>query len=966
MGHYLKCTHCGFSNLAPDGTCHNCGRANNIKLSSEFGTVSDIEARRINEYRVKLIHAVNAFDYQEISDFSNEILGILPDDFLANYYQAYASRIFYDDSNYVDFLLNADFSYATEENIAEVLKHMIVTCSLRYNKYVMEFIGKAFEDPSIQNRWYQLLAKETKRKEQELVIDENKRDAFILYADKDKDLAYDILELLEDEQLKCFIAPRDLGHNPKTRYDDIALGIKNSKCFLIVGSKNFLDSDECVKEAQYAQRINKNLIYFEIDEYAHKQFSYSFKHINTIDAVIDQYGKFEQLLLCVQMNVTENEETRKELKEELDEIIHRDELSDELYRKEQRERIAKMEQALANISKDETSVAADLEYTQSLKNCLGAIACEDFPNAKTYLVDCERNYPNHICTTIVNLAYLLRRIYQPNANVDALLSQIKELNTNIVQNVEVISDDETAIYVMLKDDNIYGLLLTLFYTLGDETRTSFIQNIINYENITEEPVFQAVLDFLLQEGYNRIIYRLVSRLEYKDKKLTLTKILKNFKDGDAKLDLVEILLKADAYNITDSKLVEDYLKNSLDKVSTKVQVVLIASKKQIIMDSEFLIRYVLFSANDTKYVEPVFELLASDISYDQFMLILDFVLTGKCKNDLIGLKIISVLIDKKLPYDFDYRAMNEFLRKPYFTLDSKIEMLEKLCEFNISRKSYDNIMNYYLCFNQSSVEERIKVLEVLFKNVQDIPITALERYVITSNYDGDQKPLVVQMLLDLNMNPLYFSTILANYLRKNNDSPGVMKRVVLQLCNRKLTLGTQEFIDYIKDQRIDGNVIRILVENGQAVKPECLEYYLLRLNDSYPFDEVIFQSLYIKNIKLSGKAFANFLMYAKLDKKYDYFIEFSCHLLDPLGDISVEIPFAQDYISINVPQAYLLKNKDDDKMSERILRSFFEANLNINQDIRIGAKAVRFKKYLEGVKGFIDKHMEFCCKVSGL
>ena len=205
-----------------------------------------------------------------------------------------------------------------------------------------------------------------------------------------------------------------------------------------------------------------------------------------------------------------------------------------------------------------------------------------------------------------------------------------------------------------------------------------------------------------------------------------------------------------------------------------------------------------------------------------------------------------------------------------------------------------------------------------------------------------------------------------NYLKKNNDSPSVMKRVVLQLCNRKLTLGTQEFIDYIKNQRIDGNVIRILVENGQAVKPECLEYYLQRLNDSYPFDEVIFKNLYLKNIKLSGKAFANFVMYAKLENKYDYFIEFSCHVLDSLADISVEIPFAQDYISINVCQAYLLKNRDDDKMAERILRSFFEANLNINQDIRIGAKSIRFKKYLEGVKGFIDKHMEFCCKVSGL
>lgn len=966
MGRFLKCTFCGSQNLNPDATCRNCGAKNNILLAQEFAMTDEEEAISINEYRNKLVKAINAFDYQEINNYASEILGILPDDFLAGYYLAYTSRVFYDDQSYVEFLSKPDFTYATEEAKDEVLKHLILTCPLRYNKYISNFITKAFDDPTDQNRYFQMLYKETKRKENENVDEDTKRDAFILYGDKDKDLANDILELLEDEQLKCFIAPRDLGHNPKTRYDDIAMGIRNSKCLVIVGTKSFLDSEECINEAQYAQRINKKIIYFRVDEASSDAYS-SFRHVYVVDAAINQYQKFEQLLFSVLISVTENEETKEELLKEFYEIKARDAALDEEYRNEQKNQIAKLEAELLAKYKEEKPVSADLEYVLSLKNSLAYIAVDDFTNAKACIVDCERNYPDYTCTIVLNLAYLLRRIYQPGVNVDATLLQIKELNAKIVLEDEDMSIDEKAVYLKLDDDDIYGLLVHLFYTLGDEKRLDFVSSLIHYDNIKSEIVFQAVIDYLLAEGYYKPLYQLLNKRPPQDKNLTLTKILMKYKDGDAKLDIIESLIKNDAYDISDSNKIENYLKKTEDSINTKILVVVYASKKQIYIDGEILIRYCLFNATDTKYITPVFDLLPSEnFTYDYFILILDFALTRKCQNEIIGLKVVSDLLDKNLRYELDYKIINDFLQKPYFGLDSKIDMLKLLCKFKMSKKSFDSIMNYYLCFNQSDVSERIKILEILFNTVKDIPITALERYVCQSNYDGDQKPLIVQMLLDLNMNPLYFSQILANYLIKNNDDEDVMKRVVLQLCNRKLTLGTQEFIKYIKEQRIDENVIRILVENGQTVRPECLEYYLDRLSDSFMFSEVIFNALYTKNVKLTDKAFSNYVMYGFGEKKYDYVIEFSRNCQDNIKNIRLSIPFAQDYIGINICQAYLLKNKDDDVTSEKIIKSFTLGEVFVNEDIIIGAKKIKAKKYLQGVGSFVTPHIATMCKKFGL
>ena len=966
MGQILKCTYCGNGILKDDFICPNCKKKNNIRLANDLSLCDDYDIYKLGTFRDKLNNAISIFDYQGIYEYSTEILGILPTDFLASYYFAYASKVYYDDSFYIDFLTALDFTYATDKDKIEVLKHLILTCSTNYNTFVIDYIKKISNDPELTNHFLEALTRETMKKEQ-YTRDDEKKDCFILYADNDKDLAFDALELFEDEQLKCFIAPRNIGHNPRNKYDDIAYGIKNSTCFVIIGSKDFAKSDECVRATLFAQRMNKNLVYFKTDDTSIHDFIDNGTHVDIVEASIDKYGKLEQLLMSTLLASTFNDETKKDLESELESIRKRDFERDEEYRREQQERIGKMEDELAKINQEKESILADQEYTQSLKKCLQFIALDDLTTAKAFIVSCERNYPNHICTTIANLAFLLRKIYQPNSPVDAILSQIKELNSKIVTDYEFITDDETAIYIMLKDDDVYALLINLFYTLGDESRLDYIKNLIKYENLTSESMFLAMVDFLLAESYFRIAYHLILDMKFECKEEVLTKVLTNFKDGDAKVDLVEVLLKQDAYGIGNSSDIENYLKNSVDKISTKVSVVLLANKKGILINNEHLIRYVLFEANDTKYIDPVINLMdLGNLAYDEFILILDYAITQKCKSDILGIKICRALQEKKVGFEIDYKVVNEFLRKPYFSLKSKVEMMECICKFTITKKSYDNILNYYLCFNQSKVSERIKILEVLFNHVKDIPITVLERYVISSNYDGDNKPLVVQMLLDLNMNPLYFSQILANYLMKNNDTEDVMKRVVLQLCNRKLTLGAEEFVNYIKNQRLDGNVIRILIENGQVVKTDCLGDYLERVSDSYPFDELIFNSLFNKKIKLSGMALANYTIFGTDENKFDNFIMFAKNAQENIKKINISIAFGQDYLNCNLAQAYLLKSNDDDKLSERILLSLLESNININEDIKIGANSIKFKKYIQNTTGFIDTHREKLCKIAGL
>ena len=93
--------------------------------------------------------------------------------------------------------------------------------------------------------------------------DEKKPYIFISYAHKDGDKVYEIIGKLEDEGYNVWY---DGGIDPGTEWDqNIALHVKGCVYFIAFVSKNYISSENCKDELNYARDLDKDrlLVYIE-------------------------------------------------------------------------------------------------------------------------------------------------------------------------------------------------------------------------------------------------------------------------------------------------------------------------------------------------------------------------------------------------------------------------------------------------------------------------------------------------------------------------------------------------------------------------------------------------------------------------------------------------------------------------------------------------------------------------------
>ena len=90
-------------------------------------------------------------------------------------------------------------------------------------------------------------------------------DIFISYSTKDKQTADAICHVLEQNNLKCWIAPRNIVSG-KNYAKEIMDGLKEAKVVVLVFSKNSQESPFVNNEIDAAFSNNKSIISFRIDE----------------------------------------------------------------------------------------------------------------------------------------------------------------------------------------------------------------------------------------------------------------------------------------------------------------------------------------------------------------------------------------------------------------------------------------------------------------------------------------------------------------------------------------------------------------------------------------------------------------------------------------------------------------------------------------------------------------------------
>ncbi|MCX6255353.1 MAG: SUMF1/EgtB/PvdO family nonheme iron enzyme [Bacteroidia bacterium] len=130
-------------------------------------------------------------------------------------------------------------------------------------------------------------------------------DVFISYSNKDKNVADAVCSIMEKNEIRCWIAPRDI--TPGTSFAEAIIdGIKGSKVFVLVYSSNSNQSHQVIKKVDRAVNHGLAIIPLRLEDVPmSKQLEYYVSDVHWLDALTPPLEKhINKLCKVVQMLLT--------------------------------------------------------------------------------------------------------------------------------------------------------------------------------------------------------------------------------------------------------------------------------------------------------------------------------------------------------------------------------------------------------------------------------------------------------------------------------------------------------------------------------------------------------------------------------------------------------------------------------------------------------------------------------------
>ena len=141
-------------------------------------------------------------------------------------------------------------------------------------------------------------------------------DVFISYSNKDKNAADAVCSVMENNGIRCWIAPRDI--TPGAPFAEAIIdGIKSSKVFVLVYSSNSNQSQQVIKEVDRAVHHGLAIIPLRLEDVPmSKQLEYYVSNVHWLDALTPPLEKhINKLCKVVQMLLTMDKVDNDDIKE---------------------------------------------------------------------------------------------------------------------------------------------------------------------------------------------------------------------------------------------------------------------------------------------------------------------------------------------------------------------------------------------------------------------------------------------------------------------------------------------------------------------------------------------------------------------------------------------------------------------------------------------------------------------------
>ncbi|MBQ4066947.1 MAG: hypothetical protein IJD22_04805 [Clostridia bacterium] len=591
-------------------------------------------------------------------------------------------------------------------------------------------------------------------------------------------------------------------------------------------------------------------------------------------------------------------------------------------------------------------------------------------SASKNLVECEKIDSRYVGTLIARLTYQMISAITPGALSDqemrGIFSQISKSYEQLNAAGEGISDEEEALYEFLEEADAFATLLLVYDSLGDAGRRDMMVEWLQPEEVYSVEANNNLLAYALKTNDTDLADKVIKNNANLDVRYAFGEVLAKYPDSDQKGENLSTLIGTGMLKADDREAVESYISTTEDSVNTTAGIVMSSLSSGLRLSLSIIIERLLQRADAETVSSVLSEFCKNKMSDDEEYAILGFAYT--CKSREIAAAALDCLKNCGQYIMIPQRMVISMLSDKEINREGRLWLFERAFDFRLDQKGVESVITNFLCYDTSSPEDRLPIIEAILERCEHIPTATVENYVIRCTTDGENKPRVVEMIFDNRLNMSFFNDLVSKYTSSSADSEEIKRAVLDILTGKGLKMDPLALNDYISsstapvEEKIE--FIKKTVRGGSQLRSDAANEYLEK-TDPESFSSELFSLIVTPASTFSEKALENYILRCgereaiKADN-IRTLIEMSPGVAEGMR---CNIVHLTNSINCNLLQAYVLTTSDSEQVAFAVCEYLASrVRIKLNEEMSVFGTYMRFKKYASANRERLSSITEAICE----
>lgn len=599
------------------------------------------------------------------------------------------------------------------------------------------------------------------------------------------------------------------------------------------------------------------------------------------------------------------------------------------------------------------------------------VAYDRIDEAQKNLLECEKINAGYAGTIIAALAVDVFRmtsgILEPGEQKTAM-ARVKRRYQALKNLAPDVSSDEEAVYDAFEESgDAFGVLLLVYDTLNLEVHKSFVEQLLQLDKVYSVQLNTKLLRYAIHNKRFEMADQIFANVDNIDQRQALFVLLDAFPDGQEKRTHMQALFPKAAISPDDRTRFEAYLEKTEDCLETKAAVYQLSAARQAAPSVRVMIPQLLEAPETTQTsVQAILQCFCDTHPKDaELYEVVSLAYT--VHNGATALAEMETLTDSGLFMKIPVKQVEAMLERKELAAEDRVRLLCYAEYGKYSERENDELLRDILLNVQDTPEIRLQLVEAMCGYVRTISTATMNNYVIQCTLDGDKKPDVVRILLNLELNMSYFRELLSQYMRYGSDHEPVKKEVAELLSGHGLQVDGATLLEMIctaepgKQTELIA-AVQSAINSGTRLGAQALDTYLIRRTPQ-EWDSSMISILHTSGSVISDQALIRYVLYAAdlMDVKIDHCRVFAEQNGKPFGTVLCEITFDGSRIQCNLLQAYLFLTRDSETTVRMLVREMKNAGTKFQAPIRVAGQQIKYKKYLLEHQNILGENARKIC-----